>query len=195
MVKAAAPLGPCAFRLERDLQARARRLGVTLQRAGGGLRSPTFQPGNHGLGRLHALRHLLLCQTGARARLDACGDQGELLFQRFVFVPVLGVVQPLFMQVVYTDAAHHSVTSLARFNARTISARGVFRLFFTNTRTTTTRRPFAVMYIALDMPSLPLMRISHKGPSRCFTSVRGSVRDQLDCHAQFAIVAVSTSSS
>jgi hypothetical protein len=49
-VRWGAVLGLCAFRLERDLQARARRLGVTLQRASGGLGAPSFQPAR-GLGR------------------------------------------------------------------------------------------------------------------------------------------------
>lgn len=74
-------LGPCAFRFERDPQARARRLGVTLQSASGGLGAPALQPSNDGLSSLHALRHLFLGQTGAGTRFDQGGDKGELLLQ------------------------------------------------------------------------------------------------------------------
>src|ERR1035437_5808066 len=167
--RAARGLGLCVFRLQRDFQARTRRFGVTLKGTSGGLGSPTFQPSNNGLSSLHALRHLLLGQTSAGARLNQSGDKRELHSQRSRLAPVLGALHPVLVQVIYTDTAHCSFTSCARFNATSISRRGVFRVFFTNTRTTTTRRPFAVSQIALEMPSLPFMRISHKGPSRCFT--------------------------
>ena len=68
-------------------------------------------------------------------------------------------------------APHRFVTSLALSGAGSISRLGVFRPFLTNTPTTTTRRPFAVTYIAREMPSFPdhahlpqrAFRMSHTG--------------------------------
>lgn len=64
--------------------------------------------------------------------------------------------------------------SFARCSASSTSARGVFCVFFTNARTTTTLRPIAVTYNARAIPSRPVSRSSYSFPSRCLTC--GSLR-------------------
>ena len=48
---------------------------------------PAFQPGDHGLGRLHTVRYLFLGQAGTGARLDSGLPQGafEMLYVRIAY--------------------------------------------------------------------------------------------------------------
>jgi hypothetical protein len=81
-------------------------------------------------------------------------------------LPVLFCLHPFPMKIVYFG---HDKISFARVSASSISRFGVFCVFFMNTRTTTIRRPAAVTESAREIPSLPLSRISHRDPPRCFT--------------------------
>ncbi len=127
-------------RLEADLEPMSGRLGEARERAGRRLAAPTFEPRDRALRRLHALGKLGLTQARALPRLGDFQDQRELFLQRVIFLPIGRILHPSLMQV----GKFRHVTSLALCAAISISRRGVFCVFFTNTRTTTTRCPLAV---------------------------------------------------
>ena len=109
---------------------------------------------------------LRLRQARARARLDQRTSHLVFRPQLFIRLAILRISAPPLVQ--FGKRAHYG-TSPARRSANSISRRGVRRVFFTNTRTTTTLRCFAVTYSARAMPSRPLERISQSGPVRCLT--------------------------
>src|SRR4051794_33150161 len=116
------------------------RLGEAVERARRRSAAAAFETRNGALGGLHAARQIRLAQARTVARLGDFGRERELLLQRVVFLAVFGVLHPLLVQV--GDLGH--LTSFARCREIASSRGGVFCVFFTNTRTMTTRRNKAV---------------------------------------------------
>src|SRR5262249_52798905 len=125
--------------LEADPQPVAGGLRDALQGAGGRLDAAAFEAGDHSLLGMHALRQLLLRQAGARAGGYQRRGEAEFLLEALVGLLVLGVFEPSSMQFVGGNQLLAHLTSSARLRESSISRRGVFWVFFTNTRTTTTR--------------------------------------------------------
>ena len=77
-------LNVCRRRLEGDLKPCASCVCDALQRLGGRPGAATLEPGNNGLGCLHALGELILCKAGFGARLDERTGETELGLKSFV---------------------------------------------------------------------------------------------------------------
>src|SRR6266404_3998499 len=111
--------------------------GVPQERLRARQRMAAFQPGDGGLAGAHAGSELGLRQSGAHTRFDQLGGYLELRSEGVVFGLDLRVGHQTSLEVLKWNG--HAI-SVARRSASAISARGVFRLFFTNARTTTTLR-------------------------------------------------------
>lgn len=91
----------------------------------------------------HALGQQLPGEFSRNARLDHSPCKVELRPQPVMRLTALRVLHPFFVEVAHFG--HRSI-SRARFNASLISCSGVFCVFFTKTRRTTTRSPTAVRW-------------------------------------------------
>src|SRR5436190_15522841 len=132
---------PCPGRFERDLELVAGRARIALQRARRRLHAPALESRDDRARGFHSRRELLLRQTCARTCTNHLACQLEFLVQVCHGLGIAGaLLEPLLMKLIYS----RHVTSIARFRASSISRRGVFCVFLTNTRTTTTRCPRAV---------------------------------------------------
>src|SRR6266849_1312944 len=119
----------------------AGRLGVAQQRLGARQRLAALQSGNGGLAGPHPASQFSLREARPQTSLEQFGRNLELRSERVILGLDLGVGQQASLELLEWDC---HVISFARRSARSISARGVFCVFFTNARTTTTRRPIAV---------------------------------------------------
>lgn len=129
---------------EADAKLRSGCLCETLQGPGRGHISTTFQASNHRLCRTHGGGDFFLRHIGFTSRLDQSFCDRELLFQGVVFGDKRRVLEPLLGGVLNGNCFPAYRASFARLAANSISLRGVFCVFFANTRTTTTRRAVAV---------------------------------------------------
>src|SRR6516165_7549987 len=131
-------------RLERNPQAHTGCGGEPLKRARRRLHPAAFETRDHRLRRVHALGQLFLRETRMRARLNHRLGERELVLKRVVGLDVCPVLAPRSEGFLDRDHLPAHVTSFARCRANSISRRGVFWVFFTNTRRITTRLPVAV---------------------------------------------------
>ena len=166
LARACSRSGHVSVGLEADPQSGAGTVCNLLESSGRGANLSTLESGDDRLGCLHPLRQLGLSESGFDSGLNQSTGKLKLRPEFIVGRPVVCVPAPLLVQV--PNFAHFS-TSLARCHAKSISLRGVFPVFLTKTRTTTTRWSRTATYNARDIPSLPLIRISHIGPVRCLT--------------------------
>jgi len=129
----------CPFQAHR--QPRAGRLGIAAQGGKGGRHPATLQACDGGLGRTEAAGELDLRQfrrrAGAHQRLDQC----ELVIGSRVLLPELGILHEAPLQILQS---RHGITCFIRSLAVASARCGVFRDFFANTCSTTTRRSAAV---------------------------------------------------
>src|SRR5882757_6623292 len=115
---------------------------VAQQRLGARQCVTIFKPGDGGLAGAHPGREFGLREACTKARPKQLGSNLELRSQRVILGFDLGVGEQSGFELFELDS---HMTSFARRSASSISARGVFCVFFTNARTTTTLRPIAVM--------------------------------------------------
>src|SRR5712691_11918516 len=116
-------------------------LGKAQQRLGARQRLAALQSGDGGLAGAHAGGELGLGQPGPQASPEQLRGNLELGSERVILGLDLRVGQQAGLELLEWDC---HLISFARRSASSISARGVFCVFFTNARTTTTLRPIAV---------------------------------------------------
>src|SRR5882724_683797 len=143
------------FPLEADPKPVAGGLGNAFQCPRRGFDAAAFETSNHRLLGAHPRGEFPLCQTCARPNFNQRRSQAEFLVEVVIGLAVLWVPEPLLMQLVGRNQLLAHAISSARLRASSISRRGVFCVFFTKTRTTTTRCDWRVTYRARAMPSLP----------------------------------------
>src|SRR5262249_31415499 len=89
------------FRLEADLQSRSSRCRQAFERLSGGFGTPAFQPRDHRLSGIHFSSELLLREAGVNARFDHRTGESKLGGQLLVRFPILWVLHPLPVKVLY----------------------------------------------------------------------------------------------
>jgi hypothetical protein len=131
------------YRRKGDDQTRSSCFREPIQRAHRRARSPAFQSRDYRLRCPHLPGQFFLGKTGAAPEIYRSRSQDELFLKRHVCLPVLRLFDPLLVQLRY--ACHllrlHHWIDFARDKARRISLRGVFCVFFTNTRTINRANP------------------------------------------------------
>src|SRR5262245_51869017 len=119
----------------------AGRLSVTQERLRARQRLAALQTGNGRLAGAQPGSHLGLGEPRSQASPEQFGGNLELRSERIILGLDLGVGKQTSLELLEWN---RHVISLARRSASSISARGVFCVFFTKARTTTTLRPIAV---------------------------------------------------
>ena len=153
--KLARPVGwaTASVGLEADLEFVSGRLCKAAQGPRRRLTPTTFQARNHRLCGVHSLRNLGLGEPSIQARLDDRGHQRKLVIECIIGRAICGISSRLREYLVSGYQPRLSrrsaripvhVTSFARASAMSISRRGVFCVFFVNTRTMMIRFPLRV---------------------------------------------------
>src|SRR3984893_9198924 len=118
-------------RRQQHVELAAGRLGVAQQRLGARQRLAALQSGDGGLAGPHPGSQFGLGEASTQTRPEQLGGNLELRSERIILGLDFWVGQQTSLELLEWDG---HVISFARRNASSISARGVFCVFFTNAR-------------------------------------------------------------
>jgi len=90
-----------AYGLEAEPESAAGAFPIFFQRPGGRHTAAALETRHHDLRRFHALGHLILRQASAGAGFDQSCRERELLFERVILAPIVGVLYPFLLQIIH----------------------------------------------------------------------------------------------